>query len=159
MQQIHVEAEAEIAARPATVYAILADYQHGHPNILPKAHFPYMQVEQGGQGAGTKLHVNVRALGVEHEYHLVVSEPEPGRVLAETDVNTGLVTTFTVTPIKNGEHARVRIATDWAAKGGLAGLIERLITPPIMRRIYRKELQQLAAYVQSKDTTASSVAR
>ena len=159
MTRIHAEAAAEIAAPSAEIYAILADYHHGHPNILPQQHFSDLRVEQGGQGAGTLIRVKVGVFGIEHEYHMVVSEPEPGRVLAETDVNTGLVTTFTVTPIGNGEHARVQIATDWDAKPGLSGLMERLTTPPIMRWIYRKELQQLAAYVRSKSPATSSIAR
>jgi hypothetical protein len=34
--------------------------------------------------------------------------------------------------------------------------MERLMNPPIARRIYRKELQNLEAYVQSRDLLLSA---
>jgi hypothetical protein len=42
----------------------------------------------------------------------------------------------------------VTIATDAAASSGVKGWLERLFNPAVMRRIYRQELQQLAAYAQ-----------
>jgi hypothetical protein len=47
-----VVASAHIAAAPAQVYAIIANYREGHPRILPKE-FSGLTVEQGGIGAGT----------------------------------------------------------------------------------------------------------
>jgi hypothetical protein len=44
-----------------------------------------------------------------------VAEPEPGRVLSETDLDNGLVTTFTVQP--DGDGSRVRIETRYEARG------------------------------------------
>jgi hypothetical protein len=41
----------------------------------------------------------------------------------------------------------VTIAADAAVRPGIAGWLERLFNPPMMRRIYRQELQQLAEYV------------
>ncbi len=151
----HAEAAAVIAARPADIYAVLADYRNEHPHILPKAYFSALEVEQGGRGAGTVFRVRTRFLGVERSYHMVVSEPEPGRVLVETDIGSGLATTFTVTPLDNGERARVQIATDWKTSAGLGEMVEKALTPPIMWRIYRAELRQLAAYVQNKSAVAS----
>lgn len=147
MGKIHTEASAVIAAPPAAIYAVLADYRHRHPHILPKQYFPELSVEAGGQGAGTIIRVRTRVLGIEREYHMLVSEPEPGRILVETDQATGLATTFTVTPTEDGAGSRVQIATAWDAPAGVAGLIERFITPPIMRHIYRTELRQLATYM------------
>lgn len=148
MPRAHAEAAAVIEARPADVFAILSDYREHHPQILPKEYFPSIQVEQGGQGAGTVFRVTTRALGVERRYHMIVTEPEPGRVLVETDSAVDLVTTFTVTPVDQGQRAHVHIATDWAPAPGIAGWLEQKLTPLIMRRIYHKELRQLAAYVQ-----------
>lgn len=45
-----------------------------------------------------------------------VSEPLPGRILAETDRASGAVTTFTVTPQDNGARAHVEIATEWSPR-------------------------------------------
>ncbi len=89
---------------------------------------------------------------------MTVSEPEPGRVLAETDTATGLVTTFTLTPEDSGRQTRVRIATDWTTQPGVAGLIEKWTTPPVMQRIYHTQLRQLAAFLQDKRAAVSKPA-
>ncbi|HMA36066.1 MAG TPA: SRPBCC family protein [Chloroflexia bacterium] len=147
MNRIRAEAAEIIAARPETIYAILADYRRGHPQILPKAYFAALDVEAGGQGAGTVVNVRMQVMGVAQDYHLTVSEPEPGRVLVESDPQRGVVTTFTVTPVAGGLQAHVRIATEMPARPGVTGLVEKLVNPPVMRRIFRKQLRQLADYV------------
>ncbi|MCI0395068.1 MAG: SRPBCC family protein [Chloroflexi bacterium] len=147
MSQIHVEASAVINARPEKIYGILSDYRVGHPAILPKPYFTELTVEEGGQGAGTVMRVRMKVMGVEVAYHLVVSEPEPGRVLVETDEAAGVVTTFTVEPLNGGQQSRVTIATDMRASPGLRGFMEKLMNPPVTRRIYRQELENLAEYV------------
>jgi Polyketide cyclase / dehydrase and lipid transport len=150
MRRIHVEASAVIGARPEEVYTILADYRNGHPQILPREHFRDLQVEAGGRGTGTILRFRVRIGAIERFYRMLVSEPEPGRVLVEADIESDLTTTFTVTPINNGHKANVQIATEWDAPHGFGGLIEQMLTPFMMRRIYNKELRQLAAVMHSK---------
>ena len=45
----------------------------------------------------------MQVLGVERVYREVVSEPEPGRVLAETDADAGVTTTFTVDALDGGK--------------------------------------------------------
>lgn len=147
MGQIHTEVSDIIPARPEVVYAVLADYRVGHPAILPKPYFTELQVEQGGQGAGTLVRTRMVVMGVERIFKLTVSEPEPGRVLKEVDEQAGVVTVFTVEPIHGGQHARVTIATDARASPGLMGVMEKLMNPPLTRRIYKQELQQLAEYV------------
>jgi hypothetical protein len=146
---MHIAVSAIIDAPAEEVYPILADYRNHHPHILPKAYFSRVEVEQGGYGAGTMLWVHMQALGIKQTYHMQVSEPEPGLILAETDVNTGLVTTFTVVPSEN-HRAEVTIATSWEAQGGVKGLFERIVTPMFMRRIYRQELQRLEQYAQGQ---------
>jgi hypothetical protein len=150
MGTLHTAATAQIAAPPETIYAVLADYRNGHPHILPPQYFPSLTVEQGGQGAGTIFRVRTRALGQERTYRMEVEEPEPGRVLVERDPEAGVVTTFTVMPLADGSGSQVQIATEWATPDGLAGLMERLVTPPMMRHIFRTELRQLAAYLAAR---------
>lgn len=143
MPQLHAEASGVVNAPPSVVYATLADYRIGHPKVLPKPYFSDIVVEAGGQGAGTEFRVTVTVLGTETKYHMRVAEPQPGRVLSETDLATGLTTTFTVDPIDDGQCSRVTIATDWISRGGLAGYAERLLTPFFMRRIYARQLRQM----------------
>lgn len=151
MGQIFVEQSAMIPAPPEKVYAILADYRVGHPAILPRPTFRELAVEEGGQGAGTVLRVQMDVMGVKQSYHLRVSEPDPGRILVEEDPDVGLKTTFTVAPLKGGQRSLVTIATASRTSPGLRGLMERLVNPPVTRRIYRQELQQLSDYVQQQE--------
>ncbi|HEY0603461.1 MAG TPA: SRPBCC family protein [Herpetosiphonaceae bacterium] len=159
MTRLHAEASALIAARPEEVYGIFADYRQHHPAILPKQYFPKIEVEQGGYGAGTLFTVWTRALGVERVYHMVVSEPEPGRLLMEDDQQAGVTTTFKVVPGPQGQQTEVTIATDWNAQPGIAGFVEKLITPIVMRRMYRAELQNVADYIRKLQTSSGSASQ
>jgi len=147
MSKLHSHASAVIDAPPEAVYRLIADYHTGHPQILPQRYFRDLRVEEGGYGAGTIIRFTTRAAGKEISYRMVVTEPEPGRVLVETDTAPGstLTTTFTVTPVANARQARVEIATAWEAGRGVVGLMERLFHPAGMRRIYRHELRQIAS--------------
>jgi hypothetical protein len=128
------------------VYAIFADYVESHPAILPKAYFESVTVEQGGRGAGTVVRVQMTAKGGKRAFRLVVSEPEPGRVLVEADDQAGVVTTFTVDPVDDGARSHVTIATDLRRSPGLRGWVERLANPLFLGRVYRQELALVAAY-------------
>ena len=144
MPHLRAESSTTIDAPPERVYAIISDYHHGHPRILPKENFRDLKVEQGGVGAGTIITFTSRSGGVERHYRMQVSEPRPG-VLVEQDLSSSLTTTFTVAPLDGGARSQVTIATEWDASKGLMGLVERLFYPPAMRAIYKKELAQLAA--------------
>lgn len=146
MANPQVEVSRVIDAAPEVVYRILADYRVAHPLILPKPYFE--SVEAGGIGAGTVVRVTMRVWGAERTLRLQVSEPEPGRVLVEEDAAAGVTTTLTVTPVNDGAASRVSIATDWRSKPGLGGWLEGKINPRVARKIYRQELDQLAAYLQ-----------
>src|SRR5665213_367475 len=99
MGTIHVAAERLIPASPATAYGYLAD-MHEHQRFLPPA-FSNFAVEHGGVGAGSVVTFTVTAGGRSRPYRMTVSEPSPG-TLVETDANSTLVTTFTVTPSGEG---------------------------------------------------------
>lgn len=157
MSQIHAEASDVIDARPEEIYAVLSDYRVGHPAILPKPYFTELMVEQGGQGAGTVIRFGMNVMGVKRVYRGVVSEPQPGRVLVEVYPEAGVVTTFTVEPLNGGKHSRVTIATDVEASPGVMGLVEKMMNPPILRRIFKKELRQLADYVRTGSAPRSRV--
>lgn len=143
MSRIRVAAEAIIAAQPEAIYEIFVDYHAKHGHILP-AEFRDLEVEAGGHGAGTIVRFRTRIAGVERSYRMIVSEPEPGRVLMESDTLSTLVTTFTVTPIQDGQQTHVQIMTELDSSSGLSSLFGRMLLPLIMRPIYKKELRQLA---------------
>ena len=136
-----------IPAPAAAIYTVLADYRNHHPHILPTQYFRDFVVEEGGQGAGTVFRTAVHVFGSKSTNHMIVSEPQPGRVLKEADLETGLVTTFTVTPVADGQQSKVELKTIWPRKAGLAGQFEAWMTGQVMRMIYRKELGLLAAYM------------
>jgi uncharacterized protein YndB with AHSA1/START domain len=147
MSDIQVAVSSVIDAPPARVYAVLADYRNHHPQILPKAYFVKVDVTKGGQGAGTEFVADMSIYGSKRTLRMTVSEPEPGRVIAETDAKLGTHTTFTVDPLDDGAKSSVTIATTSRTSAGLGSWLEKLTTPMIMRKIYQEELQQLNAYM------------
>lgn len=146
MSSIQVAVTDTIDAPPARVYAILADYRNHHPLILPKTYFVKLEVTKGGQGAGTEFVADMNIYGSKRTFHMTVSEPERGRVLAETDATLGTHTTFTVDPLEDGAKSKVTIATESKTSAGLGSWLEKLTTPMIMRKIYQEELKQLNIY-------------
>ena len=150
MGTIHVTAERSIEAPPQVVYGCLADMNE-HARFLPPA-FSDFRIESGGVGAGTVTRFKVTAGRRTREYRMEVSEPEPGRVLAESDTNSSLVTRFIVSP--DGGGSRVRIETTWQGAGGIGGFFERTFAPRVMQSIYADELQRLNAYVRDREASA-----
>ncbi|MCB0121596.1 MAG: SRPBCC family protein [Caldilineaceae bacterium] len=142
MGTYHVTAARTVNAPARDVYALISNYHTGHPAILPPRYFKALQVVQGGIGAGTVVDVDMEVFGVKAHYHLTVSEPDPGHILQEEDPALGTLTTFTVEPI-NETQSEVTIATTMRAAPGIRGWIEKLMNPPVMRKIYREELAQL----------------
>lgn len=148
MSQIKASANSIINATPQKVYALLADYQKEHPKILPEQNFSDYKVVQGGTGAGTIIEFQFEVLGQSRLVRAEVTEPEPGHILAEEDMEVGLVTTFTVEPVNSRQKTLVTIETNYQ-KAGIMGFIERFTSPPLLRRIYKEELQKLKKHVQS----------
>jgi len=143
MGRLAVSAERVVGAPVATVYACIADVRRHHPHFLPPA-FSDFGVEEGGVGAGSVVHFTFTAGGRSRRYRTVMDEPEPGRVITETDTGSSLVTTFTVTGEDQG--TRVRIDTVWDGAGGVGGFFERRFAPRALRKIYLDELARLDAY-------------
>lgn len=133
---------AVIDAAAARLYGLIADYQQGHPRILPCPPFVDLVVEQGGQGAGTVVLTRMKVLGSVQSFRATVSEPEPGRRLVET-TDTGYVTTFLVEPL-GPQQARVTLHTAAPGKTGWLGRIEFALTRRLLEPVYRRELALLA---------------
>lgn len=145
----HAEVSHVIEATADELYAIVSDYRVGHPAILPKGYFSELTVLEGGQGAGTVMKFSGMFMGMEvMKYHHTVYEPEPGRLLIEGDDT--IETKFIFEPLSGGKQTRVTISTDWKQSPGIKGYVDRLLNPPVARRIYQQELQNLADYARSQ---------
>lgn len=153
MGQYRVSSSAKVGRRPALVYAAIADYREQHPHIVPPEFFPRLEVLEGGVGAGTRTRVAMRIFGTTRVFEQVVTEPEPGRVLMESNLDGSGITTFTVDKGDSAESAHVTIATEIASRPGIPGLLERALISVMLPRIYRKELARLAQYVAERRST------
>lgn len=157
MKTQQVTASAIIDAPAKRIYTILADYRDGHPRILPQQYFSALEVKQGGVGAGTTLRFQMRASGTTRTFLADVSEPEPGRVLVESnwlenDPTSISVTTFTVDPIDGEQRARVTISTTLSVSNWLEGLF----TTMFLRRVYAQELKQIAVLAADQSANSST---
>jgi hypothetical protein len=145
--RIAVSAEGTVEAPADTVYRYIADMREHHARFLPSA-FSDFRVESGGVGAGTILRYKLTAGGRTREYRTKIAEPEPGRVLTESDTGSSAVTTFTVSP--QGPASLVQISGTWDGAGGIGGLFERIFAPRVLRAIYTDELKRLDAYARER---------
>jgi hypothetical protein len=139
-----ISASATIPARRERVYSLIANYKDGHPRILPRQ-FTGLVVEQGGVGTGTIIRFQMSVLGKKQTFRAVITEPDPGRILAETylDAN-GAVTTFTVNPGTAPADSHVTISTELRVRSGVLGRIERTLSTLLLRPMYVQELENLA---------------
>ena len=147
MAEVYVTSERRIGAPAARVYEYIRDYRQHHPKFLPP-NFSDFRVEQGGVGAGTIFTCTSTAARRTRQFRMLVSEPEPGRVLVESDQLSSIVTHFTVTP--EGEHCRVKIETRWQGARGIGGFFERLFAPRVLRGVYADELGRLDRYARQQ---------
>lgn len=136
-----IASATKIINTPAeTVYNIIADFSNKHGQILPKQYFQALEVEEGGFGAGTITRFQMRLLGQTKYFRTLITEPEPGRVLIETDIRSGTPTTFTVSPMADEKGSRVEISTELRSESKVENFIGKLM----LQRVYRAELDLLA---------------
>ncbi|HEX5807578.1 MAG TPA: SRPBCC family protein [Anaerolineales bacterium] len=153
MRQQIATASRTIAAPPAEIYQIIADYRTLHPMVLPKPYFLSLDVEEGGYGAGTIVNFSMRILGKIQSFRSLITEPEPGRVLLETDLNSGIATRFSVQPLTHENRTQVTIGTVLKNRS----LIEGYVAKALLQRIYRKELELLARLAEDHEKLGRSV--
>ena len=141
---ITVSAKIPVAASRA--YAIIADYESGHPNILTPE-FTTFAVERGGIGAGTVIRFEMMIFGRKRIMRAIITEPEPGRVLVETGLDAQpVVTTFIVDPDSDPEQCHVTFTTELPVRDGFLGLLEGYFGARYLRPIYTRELRKLAEF-------------
>lgn len=147
MPTVVASAQRTIDASADKVYQYLAD-MHLHARFLPHPFYDF-HVEESGAGTGSVVRFKIKFAGGIRELRMQVTEPEPGRTLVQTDTgDSGLVRTFTVTP--RGQQAQVNITSRFDGQTGVAGLIERIIAPRRLHRVYIKELARLDTYAREQ---------
>jgi hypothetical protein len=152
--KISASAERHIHAPAGRVYEYIRDFREHHPKFLPPQ-FSDFTVEAGGIGAGTLHSFKMTLGGRTTEYRVRVGEPEPGRVLIESAPARCMLTTFTVDRDDGG--SRVRIDTSWYSTG-IQGLVERLVAPRMLVKVYQEELRLLEQYAMSLQQPTSMAA-
>lgn len=125
---------------PQTIYRIIADYRSDHPAILPERYFRSLEVEEGGYGAGTIVRFQIRLPGRTQRFRTLITEPEPRRVLVETDLNSGTQTTFTLSPLAGVASTQVTISTVLKNRDPVEAFFGKLF----LQKVYRAELDLLA---------------
>jgi hypothetical protein len=139
---LHAEVSANVGASAANAYRMIADYRVGHTRIIPPRYYRDHRVEEGGYGAGTVIRYDLIAFGKTNHARARVTEPEPGRVLVETDLDMGAVTKFIIEPL-GAAKCRVTIMTDMPTRSGLLGVIERAVTRRFLERAAAAEIALL----------------
>lgn len=134
-----------ISAPVEEIYRIIADYRTLHPFILPKGYFISLEVEEGGFGNGTIINFKMRILGQTRSFRSLITEPEPGRLLVETDIKSETPTSFRVASIGNDRQTRVTISTELKGRNVVEGLIAKMI----LQKIYCEELDLLATMAEN----------
>ncbi|WP_028924537.1 SRPBCC family protein [Pseudonocardia acaciae] len=146
MGQVSVTAQRVVHGSVDQVRAALADYQSTRPKILTE-HYSEYEVRAGGHGAGSQVHWKLAATSKRVRDQLIeVSEPDSA--LVETDRNSSMVTTWTVSPADGGQSS-VQVHTVWNGAGGIGGIFERAFAPGGLRRIYDGVLTNLDAVLRS----------
>jgi hypothetical protein len=140
-------ASARVLDAPAeTVFAAVRDYSGARQRILTEQFSDY-DVQDGGTGAGTRVHWKLQATKSRvRDCLFEVTEPA-SHSLVEKDANSSMVTTWSVTPA--GDRTEVRISTSWTGAGGIGGFFEKTFAPLGLRRIYDELLTNLDREVRS----------
>lgn len=149
MAQVEATTHREIAAKPDDLFDALADYSGTRPKLLPEQFTDY-EVREGGDGEGTVVHWKLHATSRRvRDCLLEVTEPDETR-LVETDRNSSMVTTWTVTPGGSEGTTRVGVRIVWNGAGGIGGFFERTFAPKKLAAIYDALLAKLAAEMEKQ---------
>ncbi|MEV4558897.1 SRPBCC family protein [Kitasatospora sp. NPDC049285] len=143
MGKVYATTERVYQAAPARVYEALADYAVTRPKLLPAQYSEY-EVRAGGTGAGTQVHWRLQATEKRvRDCLFTVSAPSPEK-LVETDGNSSMVITWTVSSVGE-DAAKVTVEASWTGAGGIGGFFERTFAPKGLNRIHDQVLANLAA--------------
>jgi hypothetical protein len=145
--EIVVTAERKLNIPASQAYSYIVDYEKHHGAWLPPAYSEY-RVTGGGVGSGTLFSYHLNTGRRERDYHMQVTEPDPGRAVQEADTGSSLTNTWTVEP--RGDDSIVRIETRWQGAGGVGGFFERTFAPRAVQALHTDTLARLVAYAESQ---------
>ena len=153
---LRVAVSADIAAPSRDIYRLIADYRAGHPRIVPKDYFRNLRVAHGGYGDGTIITYDMIVFGRTYHLRALVTEPDPGRALIETDLDRDAATTFIVESL-GPRRSRVTIATAIQSRSGVPGLFERALMGRFLRHVFAAELRCIDRETRGHRAPARSV--
>ena len=145
MGQVTATTAVQIAAAPEAVFAALADYAEIRPAVLPANYRDY-RVDAGGNGAGTVVHWILQATE-KRSRDVLADVTVAGQTITETDRNSSMVTTYTVTP--SGSGSTVETTTSWQGAGGIGGFFEKTFAPKGLGRIQSELLGNLKSRLEN----------
>ncbi|CAM3109982.1 SRPBCC family protein [Skermania piniformis] len=140
MGEVSAVSSITVSVDPARALAAIVDYQTVRPRILPAQYRDY-RVVAGGIGAGTVAEWTLQATS-KRVRKVRATVEVVDNVVTETDANSSMVTTWTVTP--SGSSAQVELATRWQGAGGIGGIFEGIFAPIGLRKIQDELLANLA---------------
>jgi len=138
---IKAESSAKIHTPSQTLYQFIADYKYGHPSILPEKHFSDFAVEKGGYGKDTVVCFRFTLAGNSRKMRVIVDEPIPGKLITETELETGILTSFLFEPVGD-DMTILKITSEWK-KEGFMGLIEKIFVPIMMKKVFEKQFENI----------------
>ena len=142
MGQVSASSSVQVNATPAKVLEALADYAVVRPKIL-SAHYRGYRVLEGGQGEGTVAEWTLQATE-KRSREVKATVKLAGSTIIETDANSSMVTTWTVSPSGTGVGATVSTTTKWTGATGIGGFFERTFAPLGLKKIQAEVLGNLA---------------
>jgi hypothetical protein len=92
VSELRVVADRAVGATAEHVYRLIADF-NVTPLALLATGVSEFRVEEGGVGAGDRARFRMAVGGRARSVRMRVAEPDPGRVLAESDERSSMVTT------------------------------------------------------------------
>ncbi|WP_026919735.1 SRPBCC family protein [Gordonia shandongensis] len=145
MGQVTATTAVQINAAPEAVAAAVADYATVRPAILPANYRDY-RVDAGGTGDGTVVHWILQATE-KRSRDVLADVTVSGGTVTETDRNSTMVTTYTVTSAGSG--SQVETTTTWKGAGGIGGFFEKTFAPMGLKRIQGELLGNLKSRLES----------
>ncbi|WP_024794697.1 SRPBCC family protein [Tomitella biformata] len=140
MGQVSASSSIQVNATPAKALEALADYDVIRPKILTEQYLDY-RVLEGGKGAGTIAQWTLKATE-KRSRDVKATVTVAGSTISESDANSSMVTTWTVSP--SGDGATVTTTTKWTGASGIGGFFERTFAPLGLKKIQAGVLENLA---------------
>lgn len=114
-------------------------YETVRPKIL-SPHYSEYQVLEGGKGRGTVAKWRLQATQ-SRVRDVQVNVDVAGHTVIEKDMNSSMVTNWTVAPA--GPGSSVTVKTTWTGAGGVKGFFEKTFAPLGLKKIQAEVLSNL----------------